>query len=212
MEILPELANVDLVLTDPPYSDNTKNGSLTRDDDSVFRGKNFIPFSITEENLRDIISKSNSLKWTIVFADWRHVASFGINPPKGKRFVRFGVWNKPNGAPQFTGDRPAPGWEAIAIMHEPDMKMVWNGGGSRSVWTFDIEHQNGHPTPKPLKLMKKMIELFSNKNEIVLDPFMGSGTTLRAAKDLNRKAIGIEIEEKYCELAAMRLKQEVLQL
>ena len=67
-----------------------------------------------------------------------------------------------------------------------------------------------HPTQKPLPTASILIERSSNPGDTVLDPFMGSGTTLRAAKDLGRKSIGIELEEKYCEIAANRLAQEVL--
>ncbi len=68
----------------------------------------------------------------------------------------------------------------------------------------------GHVCPKPLRWAEILIGRFTDPGDIVLDPFMGSGTTLRAAKDLGRKAIGIEIEEKYAEIAARRMSQEVL--
>ena len=67
----------------------------------------------------------------------------------------------------------------------------------------------GHYSQKPIKLITKLLLMAPTAN-LILDPFMGSGTTLRAAKDLGRRAIGIEIEERYCEIAANRLRQEVL--
>lgn len=94
---------------------------------------------------------------------------------------------------------------------------VWQGGG----WSLNYfqapivtANRTEHTTQKPLFLMSHLIQILSNDcimPDTVLDPFMGSGTTLRAAKDLGRKAIGIEIEEKYCEIAVKRLQQEVLQ-
>jgi site-specific DNA-methyltransferase (adenine-specific) len=70
----------------------------------------------------------------------------------------------------------------------------------------------GHPCPKPMRAWRRILLRLSLPGQTVVDPFMGSGTTLRAAKDLGRKAIGIELEERYCEVAANRCAQEVLDL
>ena len=93
-----------------------------------------------------------------------------------------------------------------------DLRFTFNNQKKHhSVWNYDIAEKIGHVTPKPLPIIKSIIEHSSNQHQTILDPFMGSGTTLRAAKDLNRKAIGIEMEEKYCEIAVKRLQQEVMQ-
>ena len=67
-----------------------------------------------------------------------------------------------------------------------------------------------HPTQKSLNLMKWCIEKYSEENDLILDPFNGSGTTTRAAKHCKRRFIGIEISEKYCKIANDRLRQEIL--
>ena len=72
-------------------------------------------------------------------------------------------------------------------------------------YSGDIFH--GHKSQKPIKLMMELIEKFSNKNDIILEPFMGSGSTLLAAKKLGRRAIGIEINKKWCDVAVKRLAQ-----
>lgn len=105
-------------------------------------------------------------------------------------------------------------WEAVLIATKGERR-VWNGGEAKSnvLRVQKIIPQNGeHPTPKPVGLMRELIECNSNVGDTVFDPFCGSGSTLLAAKECGRKAVGIEIEEKYCEIAAKRLQQEVLPL
>lgn len=84
-----------------------------------------------------------------------------------------------------------------------DEFMEWTNG----IWTFSGESKKriGHPAPFPVELPKRCIKLFSYIDDVVLDPFMGSGTTLVAAKMLNRKSLGVEISDEFCELAFRRL-------
>jgi len=85
--------------------------------------------------------------------------------------------------------------------------MDWTNG----LWTFSGESKKkiGHPAPFPVELPKRCIKLFSFVDDVVLDPFLGSGTTLIAAYSTNRKGIGIDIDRNYCELAQKRVLKEI---
>ena len=114
------------------------------------------------------------------------------------------------------GDRQRSGVVSENSAYRKDRDRVVRDVGVReNIWRVsncdNRTDRNGHPAPFPLSLAKDHIQTWSNEGDTILDPFVGSGTTLRAAKDLHRKAIGIEIEEKYCEIAAQRLAQDVLQ-
>lgn len=103
--------------------------------------------------------------------------------------------------------------EWILLFSAPEFQLTSHAvSGSGDVWSLGMEYaETGHPAPFPESLPLRCVSATAGA-DIALDPFMGSGTTLIAAKRLGRKAIGIELEEKYCELAARRLSQEVLPL
>ena len=88
----------------------------------------------------------------------------------------------------------------------PDLNL---GAKSTAMKSTKMAEKNGHPVPKPVEWMKWLVNLGSRQNEVILDPFLGSGTTAVAAKELGRKFIGIEISEEYCEIAVKRLRQNV---
>jgi len=87
------------------------------------------------------------------------------------------------------------------------------GQPKTDIWEFPIataDERLGHPTPKPLALMRFMVDISVRPGTAILDPFAGSGTTLLAARLEGRQAVGIEISERYCEIAANRLRQKLL--
>ena len=211
-ELVPAIVGshaVQHVITDPPYDAATHAGAQGAG------GKrpagelvDFAP--ITAVEIADVLSRAAPRRWVVATVDYRHIQPLQDRPPLGLRFVRFGVWVKPDGAPQFTGDRPAQGWEAVAILHAEGNALRWNSGGDRAVWTVPRARPANHPTEKPIALVRQWIAQFTDVGDLILDPFMGSGTVLRAAKDLGRQAIGIEIDRRWCEHAAGRLAQSVM--
>ncbi|KKN31842.1 hypothetical protein LCGC14_0819660 [marine sediment metagenome] len=217
-EVVPLLPVVHHVITDPPYNRETHQEARTgnhRTEQEVHRPLEIGFLDWNVDALRELFGLCPLTRWLIATMAYQHVVALEESPPYGLEFIRFGIWRKPNSTPQFSGDRPGMGWEAIAILHPPGKK-EWNGGGKHAVWDAHVDRSNGGipyaPTSKPIALLHQLIEAFTGAGDTILDPFMGSGTTLRAAKDLGRKAIGIEIEEKYCEIAAKRMSQSVMPL
>jgi site-specific DNA-methyltransferase (adenine-specific) len=186
-ELLPMMPKVDLVLTDPPYGVGFKYESHddTNEGYDDWCKEWFEALKKTKpQTIAVSCGLSNITKWekpTWVLA-WHKPASMG------RCVVGFN------------------NWEPVLIYGKPKKQIV-------DVFKAVIKPDKsleGHPCPKPLGWGLWLVENLAPQGGIILDPFMGSGTTLRAAKDLGRKAIGIEIEEKYCEIAAKRMAQEVL--
>lgn len=195
-EILPAIGKVDMIFTDPPYGINYKS------------------------------HHQNSLEYNPIVGD-----DLEFNPSFLLPYPRVILW----GANNYCQNLPIGGWivwdkrcseAADRILGSP-FELAWSNhrtqfkiirllhGGAKNADApnGDVNNQpRFHPTQKPVKLFSNCIEFCGAQISTILDPFMGSGTTLRAAKDLGRKAIGIEIEERYCEIAVKRLAQEVLPL
>lgn len=180
--ILHTLGSSDLVLTDPPYGLGERWQGGTWGAAPEYTDARRWDIAIDDAFMAEVIAKGkNAIVWGGNY--------YALPPCRGIL-----AWIKRNAVLTMsdleiawtTFDRPAKAWSSRV---NPDGKHL-------------------HPTAKPLGLMTWCIRT-SGECETVIDPFMGSGTTLRAAKDLGVKAVGIEIEERYCEIAARRLAQEV---
>jgi len=231
--------SVDLVLTDPPYlTTNEKwdkneviNKVLSQEFYRVLKdtGNLYIWCGIGEKS-QSLIRWFPIFSKEFIFKDlitWKKNRGIGFR--RGWLYTREEimwfvkdnkefVWNKEE---QYSKEKRKyeiiKNGEPVNKNEYKRFTNVWNDiyevGYGGSPKTYQKGRKDiGHFTPKPLKAMERIIKLHTIKNDIILDPFLGSGTTAVAAKQLGRRFIGIEISEKYCEIARQRLKQEVLPL
>jgi DNA modification methylase len=218
---LPILDQVDLVLTDPPYLNLT--GGYVRVGGVAERLTPSTAIADPWQANSDWCSPAWDVAryGVVVFCAHSSIVETALQFKDARRAV-FLTWHKRNvpptgkNVPRFTEEY------AWGLAKEPGLK--WDGFKQTMLDTPNItagcvssgerltepDGRVSHPTQKPLAVMNWIIEAL--EPQTILDPFMGSGTTLRAAKDLCRQAIGIEIEERYCEIAAKRLAQTVLPL
>lgn len=200
--ILPTLGKADLILADIPYGEvNRDSGGLRNLDKGVADVETF--------PLEWAAGESSRLGETsYIWCGTEQVSVLReVFVGQGKT-TRVGVWEKTNPSPmngQFM-------WlSSIELcVFARSSKAYFNEFCQSPIWRGPTEAKQVHPTQKPLWLFRRLIRASCKPEGSVIDFTMGSGTTLVAAKLEGRKAIGIEVEERYCEIAANRLKQGVL--
>lgn len=208
-ELLPEMPSVRLVVTDPPYV----FGIASTAQESKAGGwgdlmNSAVWYSAWLSEAKRLTQNEQGAAW--VFNSWRSFpvlarAAYDARWPVESLLVWDKEWIGPGGQ---RGLRPS--YEVAALFCQPDFAIQNRGLPDiwRAKWTG--VKPSGHPAEKPVPLLAKMLR--ESGGGRVLDPFMGSGTTLVAAKSEGLQAIGIEIEERYCEIAAKRLAQRALPL
>lgn len=220
-DVLAELSDVGLVLTSPPYN--------LRDEGNK-SGSNPIWSALNDgyDDHADNMPPAEYVAWQqkVLRACWkalRHDGAIYYNhkPRIGGERVKLPLELVPDELPIrqiITWDRGSgfcrnrthfvPAYEWVLLIAKPAFRT--NTRSVDDVWRIPFETGSEHPAPFPLSLA--LTAIGSTDAELIVDPFMGSGTTLRAAKDLNRRAIGCDTSERYCEIAARRMAQEVLAL
>lgn len=203
--VLPELStgSVDMVLTDPPYGldigyGRTALGLRTIEGDE----STDLMLWVVREAARVLADD----RWAAVFCGYPQVGDIQAQVSLlGLGTKTVGVWDK--GVPTL-GEGIRNQYELFCLIRKGAAPERFAGG---NVWRCTRgPGRPAHPHEKPLEIMRRLVEHYSEPGGLVLDPCAGSGSSLRAAKDCGRKAIGVEIDEAYCELAASRLSQEVL--
>lgn len=191
---------VDAIITDPPYGMSfqsnrrkEKYAKITND-----TGLSWLPSFIDKAyNLL----KQNSHAY--FFCSFHKVDVFKQEIEKKFKLKNILIWEKNNtGMGDLEGDY-APKYEMCLYAHKG--RRLLNGQRDSNIMKFSKTGNKLHPTQKPISLMQYLIEKSTNHDEIVFDPFMGSGTTGVACKNLNRKFIGIELDENYFNIAKERI-------
>jgi site-specific DNA-methyltransferase (adenine-specific) len=194
---------VDAVVTDPPYDAKTHKGARysARGTESKIA---FDPLGDVGVAVREMLRVARG--WVVCFCALEMFGAY--RDASGDSWVRAGFWRRPDGCPQFTGDRPGQPGEGVAIMHRPGRK-VWNGGGKHGFWTCGVERDDRkHETQKPVGLMVDIVRDFTAPGSLVLDCYSGYGTTAVACHRTGRRFIGFELNPEWVALSNRRIAAE----
>ncbi|GAA0083418.1 DNA-methyltransferase [Clostridium sp. CTA-6] len=202
---------VDAIITDPPYD-------ISRDNNFKTMGRSGIDFGEWDKNFNQftwipyaykLLKKGGTL---FIFNDWKNIGEIA----KYAESIGFEIkdmirWKKTNPMPRNRDRRYITDFEVAIWLVKPKEKWTFNRLSDtydRCEYTYPVTPKSekvGHTTQKPLELMKEIIQRHTNENDIVFDPFTGSGTTNIASIELNRKYIGVELDNTYYNIAKNRI-------
>lgn len=195
-----ESDSVDLILTDIPYGEvNQKSSGLRLLDRTNADKCDFDVDKLIDELFR--ICRGSFY----IFCGFEQVSGIVTKFKSLNLSTRVGVWNKTNPSPMNGQYLWLSGLELCVYGKKPSA--TFNSHCKKAIWEYPSGHSKFHPTEKPLDLFTTLIEASSNKNDIVLDCCMGSGTTGVACVKTDRKFIGIEREEEYYNIAESRIQK-----
>lgn len=215
-ELIERKIKVDALITDPPYNVSRKNNFKTLG--TGRQGMDFGEWDKDFDNTFWVPLASKVLKDNanvVIFNCWENLGEIKQACEENNITIkRCLVLNKSNPAP-FNRDRMFVNDVEFALWG------VYNSKGKPTGWTFNrklplekcvidttVQSSKLHPTMKDIKVISKLVELLTNPNDIVLDLFMGSGTTGLACKNLDREFIGVEVDDKYFDIAKKRIEGE----
>lgn len=202
-DVLPLVAGVNVVLTDPPYGIEGATGNV-----NVKRGKGKYKAAFTDN------SQYTQTVVVPVIQNLIERVDCVVVTPGNRNFTyypqphSFGAFYQP----AAVGLQVFGNLDAQPIFYYGKNALGRNMGVPCSYVLTEQPEPSIHPCPKPLRAWQKLLSNVSKPGHVIFDPFMGVGTTLRAAKNLGRRAIGCDLDERYCEEAANRLAQDVLPL
>lgn len=208
--------SVDLVLIDPPYEISRSSG-FTRGGDSSKYGNFEIDFGewdynfdVMEQVINECYRVLKQGGTLLCFYDLWKITTLKDYMDNAKfKQIRFIEWIKTNPVPVNSKLNYLTNAREIAISGVKGGKPTFNSSYDNGIYNYPINHEKGrfHPTQKPINLISDLVKKHSNEGDLVLDCFMGSGTTGVCCKQLNRSFIGVEIDDEYFLKASLRIEQ-----
>jgi site-specific DNA-methyltransferase (adenine-specific) len=208
LEVMKDIPDksIDLVLTDPPYGVDYVGGQNERERERLKNDKKANVYKDLFPEIKRILKDNGS-----AYVFYANGKENDIFPYLDFYKYQVIIWNKLNKGFGDIASRYHHTYEPFIYISKGSPTNWYGETNDIDVWITKGGYKNDfHPTQKPLDIISKMIKNSTKENDMVLDCFLGSGTTAVACKQLNRNYIGIEISEKYCEIARQRLRQGIL--